>query len=324
MNRYTPLFAIAALLLGCGNAGEDLGFGIGQAPGLNVVVYFDRDWSGDSTDADTTKSGISVSLTPLNNVQALATDTTNAEGLVRFRNIDPGYYRLVVDSAVLGDTVVAMATPAVDTLRAGSGTREARIGIAPPVFTMPQVRTGPIGKIVIVAATVTAGRQVYTDRSTFVRDAGTGALRLRHVVNLNGIGVNDPGDIVRIRGRISVYNGQIILDSARVHFVDSRTPYLPDTLTTGAAAVAGGGPKDARLVHVVAGTILDTGTVAGQFQVGLDDGSGRLVMQVDTLVSVLTSPFIPGKQVDATGALAATGAGSWELWPRDVSDYLIH
>lgn len=323
MKRCIALFAITATLVACGNAGEDLGFGIGKATGLDVVVYFDRDWSGDSTDADTTRSGVKVSLMPLNNAQELASDTTTPQGLVRFRNVDPGYYRLAVDNAVLGDTVVALASPAVDTLGAGSGLLEARIGITPPVFTIPEVRTGPLGKVVVVAATVTAGRQVYSDRSTFVRDAGTGALRLRHVVNRNGFSVNDPGDIVRIRGRIAVYNGEVILDSARVNLLDSRIPYPPDTLTTGAAALAAGGARDARLVHVLNGTILDTATVADGFQVGLNDGSGRLVMRVDTLVSVLTSPFSPGKKVEATGVLAATGTGTWELWPKDEADYSI-
>jgi hypothetical protein len=63
--------------------------------------------------------------------------------------------------------------------------------------------------------------------------------------------------------------------------------------------------------------------VGGQFQVGLDDGSGRVVFQLDTLVSKLTSPFTPGKHVAATGALAAVAPGLWQVWPRYSTDYVI-
>jgi hypothetical protein len=142
------------------------------------------------------------------------------------------------------------------------------------------IAAGLIGKAVIVAGTVPAGRRVSSDRSPF-------------------------------------------LDPARVFPVEAGSPPLPDSLWAGAAA-ASGGTSDARLVHVGNGTILDTGTVTGRFQVGIDDGSGRLVMQVETLVSVLTGPFVPGAQVDATGGLAATGSGSWQLWPREAGDYFIH
>jgi hypothetical protein len=323
VKRMIPLLLLILLPAGCSNAGEDLGFGVGQAPGLDVVVYFDRDWTGDSTSADTTRGGVTVSVVGAQNNLTVAQDTTNAQGLVRFRSLDPGYYRIVVDSAVLGDTIVATPTRAVDTLTPGGGTPLTLVGLAPPLYTIPEIRAGDIGKIVLATGTVTAGRQNFTDRSTFIRDAGAGGLRLLHGSNTNGNSFNDPGDIVRVRGRITALNGVRVLDSVRIRVVDSRTEYPPDTLTTAAAASAAAGVRDARLIYVANAAILDTGTVGGQFQVGLDDGSGRVVFQLDTLVSKLTSPFAPGKHVAATGALAAVAPGLWQVWPRYSTDYVI-
>ena len=140
MKRSFIRFLFAATALGCSNAGADLGFGVSQTAGLDVKVFFDRDNSDDASPADTSVSGLRVRLFQ-QGVQAPAdSDTTNATGDVHFRGLSPGYYLVTVDSGRLGDSVVAVRSPAVDTVRAGGTVSRAQIGLAPRVVTLAGAR----------------------------------------------------------------------------------------------------------------------------------------------------------------------------------------
>jgi hypothetical protein len=286
-------------------------------------VFFDRDWSGDRTTADTTRGGLEVSLLPLNVATPIASDTTNAQGVVGFPGLDPGYYRIRLDNALLGDTLAAEATPSIDTVRAAGTTVDVRVSVAPPVSTIGGVRNGIQGRTVVVPAVITAGGQRYGDHSTFIEDT-TGALRLRHVSNLDGRDYNNPGESVRVRGRIAIYNEEVVLDSARIYLAGNVNGLPPDTLSTSAAASAAGGAADAGLVQILNATIVDTATVGGVFLAGVDDGSGRLVVRLDPLLFAPTTSFAPGAKLDAVGPLAAMGGGVWQLWPRDNGDYRLY
>jgi hypothetical protein len=329
VRRFTVLVLVllAAPLQGCGNAGEDLGFGTRKSgPGIRASVYFDADNSGDNTGPpeDLPAANIPVRLfLGATAPREVGQGTTLASGDLSFVNIQTGAYHLEIDAAFLSDSIVATSTPASATVTSQGDTVVVNIGLAPPVFTARQVRTGLLGKVVIVTGVVSAGRRSYSDTSAYLADT-SGALRLQKVVNLNGLLDNDPGDDVRVRGRISVFHGQRVLDSARVFLVRTVPAPVAEVLTTGPAAQAVGGTKEAALIQVVNATIADTATVGGAFVAGVNDGSGRLELLIDPAVSVLTSIFAPGAHVDAIGVLVPRATGGWQLWPRSTADYLLH
>jgi len=320
---------LVTALAACSNAGEDLGFGAPGSGGLNVVVFFDRDnsldFSGPPPSEDTTRQGIRVRLLVGASVPTLLTsDTTAPDGSVSFPNLESGTYRVEVDPQFLSDTIVATPVPPVVTVRAGDTPSTIAVGLAPPLVPIQQVRTAlPVGKLVLLQGVISSGRQNFSDTSAFLADA-SGPLRLQKVRNLDGGTSNDPGDLVRVRGRIAVFRGQRVLDSARIHFVQGTPPPVPEVLTTGPAASAVGGTKDAALVVIRNAVIQDSSTVAGSFQIRVDDGSGPLELRFDPQGDPVRTDFVLNSLIDATGVLVPTGSGSWQLWPRDGGDYLVH
>jgi hypothetical protein len=317
------LLLLAATQLNCGNAGEDLGFGVRKAAGLKAFVYFDRDASGDPTAADTTPPGIEVRLLRLNATQPSAIDTTEASDTVRFTEVDPGYYVVIVDSTALGDSIVATRSPTTATVQAGGQIPLVRINLAPPVLTLQGARAAASGKVVIVGGVINAGRQSYGDGSAYLEDP-TGSLRIQGVTNLNGNSANQPGDVVRVRGTVAVFNGQPVLTSTRVYLVGGSPEPPPDTLTTGQAASANAGSADASEVRVLNAVILDTTRTGPVFVAGVNDGSGRLEIRIDPLLFATTTVFALNSLVDVTGVLVPTGLGAWQLWPRTRDDYVVH
>jgi hypothetical protein len=328
VKRSSTLLLLTLLLAGCGNAGEDLAFGVKKANGINVLVYFDRDGSGDYTPPpggiDTTASGIWLKLLRLNTIVPADSDTTNAAGILKFAEVDPGYYGVVVDTARLGDSIVATRIPVVATVQAGGIAPQVQISLAPPFFTLQGVRSVPFGKTVLIGGVITAGRQSFGDGSAYLQDAGA-ALRIQTVRNLNNNPGNQGGDVVRVRGVVSLFNGEVVLDSTRVYLAANHAEPLPDNLGTGAAASAAGGSDDARLVHIAGATVKDTTRAGAVFTAGVDDGSGRVEIRVDPLLFVTSTTFNPDTAVvDVTGVLVPTGTGTWQLWPRTRDDIVIH
>ncbi len=319
---YLLLLALAATQSSCGNAGEDLGFGVGRARPLTAIVYFDRDNSGSRTTLDTTVAGILVRLARVGVPVPLREATTALDGAIVFPGLDPGSYAAVVDSLFLSDSIVAVRAPFTIVVTAGGEPDTIEVNLAPPVVTVQQLRSTAAGQIRIVAGIVRAGRHQYSDHAVYIADS-TAALRLQNVRNLNLSAVNEPGEIVRARGKVGVVNGQAVLDSAVIYIEDLGPEPLPDTLTTGFAANAAGGQRDAALINIRNATILDTTTVLEVFRVGVNDGSGRLELQLDPLGFPDRGSFVLGGQIDATGVLIPINPGVWQLWPRSSGDYVI-
>jgi hypothetical protein len=317
------LLTLATAQLSCGNAGSDLGFDPGRARPLTALVYFDRDGSGTNTAGDTTVAGILVRLVRVGVPVPLQEGTTAADGSVIFASLDPGTYAAVVDDGFLQDSIVATRTPYTIIVTAGGEQDTMEVGLAPPFVTIQEFRSGVVGQVRIVGGIITAGKHQYTDQAAYLSDS-TGALRLQNVRNLDGSNVNDPGDVVRVRGQLSVFNGTPVLNDAVVYLQDFGPERLPDTLLTGEAANAQAALKDAALVRVVNATILDSTTIGGVFRVGVNDGSGRVELLLDPLGFPDRTDFVIGAQIDATGILKPVATGGWQLWPRSGGDYTVH
>ncbi len=308
--------------LGCSNAGEDLGFGLPSGGAMSAQVYYDRDFSGGASAGDTAFAGLPVFLLVAGTHDTVATDTTDANGVVNYSNLSPAQYSIAVDSAkVLGDSMVTTLTPSRVTISSRGQPQfiSARAGY--PVLTITQVRAGLAGRKVVVAATVLAGRQSFSDTTAHLRDAGS-ALRLTSVAVTVG-GTVVPGDLIRTLGLIASRNGQPVLDSARIVLVFPSGPPSADTLTSAEAATAVGGARDADLVRVVQAAVTDTLTVGADFRATVDDGSGPLDLLIDAALQLGSAPLVPGDSVNASGVLVPQGGGVWQLKPRGGQDISV-
>lgn len=310
-------------LAGCSNAGEDLGFGLPTAPGVAAVVYFDRDATGNVTGVDTTFAGITTYLLVAGTNDTVATGTTDGTGLVTFTNVPVGTYAVRVAASVVGDSLQTTLLPATVSVTALGPTPVQQAALAFPVLTVQQIRQAAAGLKVAVAGVILAGRQSFADTSAHIEDS-TGALRLLSVTNRNGGPVNFPGEAVRVTGVVATSGGQPVLSQAFVTLVGPGPgPLAVDTITTQEAAAAGAGSRDADLVFVPGGQIVDTATVGTAFRVRMDDGSGVLEVLFDLPAGFPLAAAIPGDSLDAGGVLVPAGAGVWRLKPRVAGDIRI-
>jgi len=79
-------------------------------------------------------------------------------------------------------------------------------------------------------------------------------------------------------------------------------------------------------VKILGATVQDTATVAGNRRLTVTDGSGPLVVQLDTVAGfrgALLARDTVGATLDAMGVLVPAGTGTWMLVPRTPADVVV-
>ena len=320
MLRAAAALLPALVLAACEPAGTDLGFGSEATGEVGVIVYLDRDGSGTPTPLDTLYVGAMVSLQPRAGGVAIATVTTNAEGVAFFPAVKFGDYLITVSSTSIGDSlVVARINP--DSIRVSSATNQVATAarLAWPESSIREARARAPGTPVFVRGTILVGTPFFSDLSAHLSDTSQ-ALRMTGLTLLGGLAGNNPGDSVVVRGIVGQANGQPILSSARLIRVATRPAPIPIPVTSGVAASAQNGALDAALVNLTSITISDSMTIAPDFRVVASDGSGALTIILDSNLSFNRLAFAPGRIINIRGVLVPSGLGSWVLKPRVPGD----
>jgi len=133
------------------------------------------------------------------------------------------------------------------------------------------------------------------------------------------------GDSARWLGTRQTRKGQPTLDNPAVSALAAGAVTPSSEVSTAVAASAESGRLDAALVKVLGTTVTDTATVAGNRRLTVDDGSGSLVVQLDTIAgfrgTALAADTV-GATLGVTGLLVPDGAGLWTLLPRAPSDVI--
>lgn len=321
------LLVVASLGAGlaCSNAGEGLGI---SPPGDRAIVgqlFVDRDFNGVLNPADTLVAGLRVYLLVAGGqADTVAVDTTDANGAVGYNGLPLGRYTVSVDSvAALGDSLVTYLTPTSVQVTAGGAAPLFAIRLGFPSDDVPGVRGSAVGRRVVTSGTIVAGQQSFSDTSAYLRDPG-GALRLTGARVLVGNFVA-PGDSVRVLGTVALRAGQPVLDAAEIVLLrPGITAPAADTLTTAEAASALGGIRDADLVRIQAASVTDSATAGADYTVTIDDGTGPLVVVLDSVLTLPPTVIVPGDSVRANGVLVPSGTGSWRLKVRAGTDLTVY
>lgn len=312
------------LLAACANEGSDLGFGPAPTADIAVVAYLDRDGSRTPNAIDTVYRGARIGLFVKASADTFQVGTTDATGLVRFRNLALGEYTVVVVPSSIGDSIEVQR---VDTnevrLTAATGTFDVLVRLGYPEFTIEEARQLPLDKRIWIRGKILAGVGSFSDTTSHVLDA-SGTLRLTRVSLRGGLVDNGPGDSVAVLGFTSLRAGQPTLDQALIGRVAFRPAPVPLTVTTSVAASANTGAMDAALVQVAEATIVSTETIGADFKVVVNDGSGPLVMILDGRHAFPRAEFETGGTLGARGVLVPDGLGSWVLKPRNVLDVTLN
>ncbi|MGH7657828.1 MAG: hypothetical protein ACREL6_06295, partial [Gemmatimonadales bacterium] len=239
---------VAGIVMGCGNAGADLGFGVNVDGNVTAFVYLDRDGSLAPNPLDTVLTGVGISLVALNGSDTVASGVTDTLGLVTFTDVPLGSYRLGIDSADVGDSVqVENVDHPILTLRTEIPLGNATFRVGYRRFTVAEARALPGGQLAMVTGVQLASPVFFSDSTSFVQE-GTAAIRLPGARN-GGPGTA-AGDSVRVVGTTGTAQGQPVLLDARVYVFKGGPSPEPDTVTSGVAAAANGGQADARFVTV--------------------------------------------------------------------------
>ncbi len=323
VRRY--LVGFMALLAGCTNAGEDLGFAPLGSGTVAAFIYLDR--NGDLTPtqggADTAFGGVRLGLVVAGTTDTMFSMLTDDLGNVTFSNVPFGSYRFVVDSNTVADSMEIQAIDSATVRLSGNAQQQlVTVRLGYPSLTVAQARTAAAGKRVFVRGMILSPLNVFGDTTGFVLENGV-AIRLTNASH--GGPATQAGDSVRVLGTVAARAGQPVLDNAVVtvyRLAFSGPPATP--ITTQQARIADTTAQDAALVEVTGAIIQsDTATVGTNFQFTVDDGSGPVLMVLDGDAFFQRALFLPGKSVQAKGILVPTGSGTWVLKPRNQADVTI-
>ncbi len=323
MRRFAAVSCFAAVVLA---AACDAGGGrilTVTATGTNLgVAFLDRNANGTLDTGDTPLAGVRVSAFPRAGGAAVGSAVTNQNGVYTLTQVPAGSYRLVVDSATLGDSLRIARFDSADVTLGAHDTVRTFIAMGFPAATAAAARTLAIGRRVEVAGLALNGWSAFGDSSISVVDA-TGAIRATRIAPVNA----QAGDSIAVVGTTALVNGQPALTAGTATILASgRTLPAPTKLATSAAASAGGGRYDAFLAHVDSALILSAQlNPNGDLALSVDDSSGI----VDVVLSVRGSfpnvlAYVPGALMSASGILTpASTAGRWVLRPRSDADLKV-
>lgn len=245
----------------------------------------------------------------------VAIDTTEMNGQYAME-VPVGAYWITVDSVILGDSleVVEADTISVAVLPGLTSTRTVALGVRRE--TIESARNLAPGQVVSVFGFALNDRDAFGDSTLHIRE-GNWSIRATTVFRAP----ISEGDSVRIAGTMAMDRGQPVID--RVTATRLLVTGLPDPplISTGVASSAEGGLLDASHARIRNVVVIDTTRVNGEYQATVDDGSGPLVVEIDSDFFFNLFIFRPGTQItQLTGVLVPTGTGSWVLKPRRQAD----
>jgi len=284
-------------------------------------VYFDRNGSRVADQGDTLLGGVRVRLT--GRPGPVLTATSGADGGFTFAAAPVGRYTLAIDTTTLPGDSLTLTRADPDSLLLGArDSVAAEIGVGFPQLTVAQARVAALGRKVVVVAVTLNDRNTFGDTTVHVADTSA-AIRTTRVLSP----IVFTGDSVRVVGRRSERDGQPTLDQATMFTITIGATPPTQALTTALAALADSGRVDAALVRITDAVVGDTATVGANRRLTVNDGSGPLEMQLDSLAgftgAALAADTI-GARLDVTGLVVPAGNGSWRLKPRSPTDVVAN
>jgi len=321
MNARPVRIGVALVAIGfwaCQNAGQDRVFGV-QATGIiKGLVYFDRDGNRALGAADTSMKGVGIRLIVTGTHDTVGRAASDTAGQFRFTGVPIGPVTVSVDTTTIpGDSlhVVGIDVPSLTVTPGDSFV--VHVTVSYPLVDVAQARALAVGTKAFVTGVALHPSQAFGDSTLRIADTSGSILltRVRAAVAT--------GDSVRWLGTRATRNGQPTLDNPNGLGLGTGSTTPTRQVSTAVAASANGGLIDAALVRVPGTHVTDTATVSGNRQLTVTDGSGPLVVELDTIAGFRGGGLVPdtiGAKLDLTGVLSPTGTGSWHLLPRSPSD----
>jgi hypothetical protein len=321
LRREAALAAVIAchlLVAGCTDSGGRI-IGVDATGTVTAVVQVDANGNGQVDASDPGVPGVRIRLRLAGTGQSMSSGVTNNSGTVVMTGVAVGAYSLEVDAATVGDSLeIVQVSPTAIVVTADSEV-EVGVHLSYPSFTIAEARTAPLGRRGFVEGVVLNARTNFGDNTIHLAGPGA-AIRLTRTGAVS-VAV---GDSVRVLGTRSTADGQPTLDQVNVFALGPGSLPIARIVNTRTAATADNGTRDAALVRVLAGTLLDLRPTEAGYEMTLDDGSGPLAIRLDAVAPFPVAQYVEGAVLDVRGVLVPTGSpGEWSLRPRVVSDVVI-
>ena len=322
MRRPALLLATTLLLSGC-ESPSDLPLGLPGSGDIQVQAYLDQNGDGVRSEGDTPVAGLGLQVRFWNSFNPVDQGVTDATGQVTLPRVGMGTMRLDPSPSFLGDSLLVVQPPANPfTVRADTLVI-LTVGLGYPSVPLAGLNALPQGRRVFTSGIALNGRENFGDGEVHLR-LDTLAIRATRV---DRVGVT-PGDSVRIVGRTRLVEGRMTLDSARIFVLaGSVTLVQPLDLTTGVAATARSGTRDAHLVRVQEALVTSARMEGTNRVLTVNDGSGPVEVVVRDYLQLDGTLLVQGSTVVRGSGLLRPAPGSggsrYRVFPRGPGDLVM-
>jgi hypothetical protein len=305
------------LLVACDNAGQDRVLGIEAEGQVTGTLFLDRNTSRTFDAPDSLLANVRVKLVVAGTRDTAASVTTNSAGVFRASGLAVGRYQVVVDQALLGDSLEVVRLEPDSVVVPPSDTLTLELGVGyPRLASLASLSATPLGRRVVASGIAQNGSATFGDSTLFLVDS-SGAVLIAGVRS-----EVQAGDSLRALGTVADQAGRRVLVNPSVFRVTPTAVPAPLTLSSAQAATASGGAAALRLARVLNARVLDTASVGDSLRLTLDDGSGPLAAMIKPSTGIARGSLLPGAVLDLTGLIAPAGGG-WRIQPRAQSDVTV-
>ena len=318
-SAFAPvLLAFGLILTGCGGADDRHIFSLEGQGAVEGVAFLDLDRNGTRSGGEPALEGVQLQVIMAGSRDTVASRTTGPEGEFRAEGLAPGTYELRAGGPVLGDSLEVTAVTPEPVQIAPNGTASASVGISFPVRGIPQIWDSSPGTRLYVEGILLNARGSLPDNAVHIWD-GERAIRALEAEAFTA----NPGDSVRLLGRVESTLGQTVLTEPRGWRLEEGPAPEPIALSTQAARSAQGGGLDGALVQVNEALVSDVRAVGSSQVATASDGSGSLQIRIPNahLSAAGITVLQAGAVLSVTGLLVRQeGANQWELRTRTADD----
>jgi hypothetical protein len=322
MRRLVLLMATALFLSGC-DSPSDVPVDIIGSGNIQVQAYLDENGDGVRTAIDSPVAGLPLLVRFWNSLNPVDQGTTDAMGQLRLPRVGVGTMRVDPSPSFLGDTLEIVQPPANPFTVRPDTLVVLTVGLGYPFVPFDRVRSLPEGRRVFTSGIALNGRENFGDGEVHLR-LDTLAIRATRV---DRVGVT-PGDSVRIVGRTRLVEGRMTLDSARIFVLAGSVTLVPPLdFTTGEAATARSGTRDAQLVRVQEALVTSARMEGTTRVLTVNDGSGPVDLVVRDYLQLDATLLVQGSTVvRGTGLLRpapGSGGSRYRVFPRGAGDLFL-
>ncbi len=294
---------------------------------VSGVIYRDDNTNGTLDPTDTRGAGLTVYLRIDDNGTAGAkvdSVLTAADGTYDFARVAPGKYFVEFENPAT-ITYAGGALRPVTVVPLGAVTESATY-TGSLILPILDVRAKSLGSVVAVRGNMTVLPGIFPVGSTgtsevWIEDASSGIAVIN--VPTADAGLYAPGDLVEVSGTLSVFNGQLQINSTSVTRLGAGT-VTPKVLTV-PQAVTRAAADEGRLITLANVTVKTVGGgTSAAFNVTVSDAANNTTtVRVNGAPTGLTrASFTVGDRYNVTGVLTQFN-GSSQMKPRSPADVAV-